>query len=145
MGEAKRKNAHIKAVQDDLRRRLDAGEFGQPAARYCIVVDKSPRGRELLQAVRAASEHFAGLGDLLSSEAMQLWEASALFRFAVLCGGDGKPHERTFVAADVERLLGEALPRALRRASRDGGAPGVVAGVDSDCSAAVQAALTAAH
>ena len=141
MGEAKRKNAQIKAVQEDLRRRLDAGEFGQPASRYCMVVDKSPRGRELLQALRAAADRFAGLGELLGAESMQLWEASALFRFAVLCGGEGKAHERTLLAVDVDRLLGDSLPRALRRVPQ----AGFVVGVDTDCSAAVQATVTTAR
>jgi hypothetical protein len=145
MGEAKRKNAQLKQVQGDLQRRLDAGEFGNPGSRYCIVLDKSARGRETLQALRGLAERFAGLGELLGAEPMQLWEASSLFRFVALAGGDGKPHERSYVATDLERLLGDALPRALRRAARHAGPPGVVIGVDADAEAAVTAALTAAR
>lgn len=147
MGEAKRKNAQLKQVQADLLRRIEAGEFGDRAhaARYCLVLDKSPAGRAALQALQAVAPRFAGLGELLAAEPMQLWEVSPLFRFVVLTGGEGKPHERSFVAADLDRLLADALPRALRRAARDAGPAGVVVGLDADCEDEVKAALTAAR
>ncbi|MCM5680771.1 hypothetical protein M8A51_14700 [Schlegelella sp. S2-27] len=145
MGEAKRKNVQLKQVQADLQRRLDAGEFGNPCSCYCIVLDKSARGRETLQALRGLTGRLVGLGELLDAEPMQLWEASPLFRFVALAGGDGKPHERSFVAADLDRLLADALPRALRRAARHAGPAGTVIGVDTDAEAAVKAALTAAR
>ncbi|WP_157359897.1 hypothetical protein [Caldimonas brevitalea] len=116
MGEAKRRNAMAKQVADDLRRRLDAGEFGSPgkAEHYCLVLDKSSRGRDLLATLRTLSA-FAGLEPLIEAEAFRVWEASKLFRFVVLCAGEGKPDQRSLLAADLGRLLGDTLPKALRR------------------------------
>lgn len=145
MGEAKRKNAQLKQKQDALQRRLAAGEFGPDGARYCIVLDKSEAGRGVLLAVRALAPRFPGLAALLAAEPVQVWEASSLFRFVALVGGPGKAEERSFLGADLDRLLGDTLPRALRRAAREGGSVGMVLGVDGDAEAAIQAAIAAAR
>lgn len=133
MGEAKRKQAQGRQAVDGLRRRLAAGDFGPAGAagRYLLVLDKSPAGTELLAALRA-DPLLPGLAPLLDGEALAFWQASALFRFVVLCGGAGTADQRTLLAADLPRLLQTTLPRALARFAADA-RPGVelaVAGAD---------------
>ncbi|WP_119157052.1 hypothetical protein [Caldimonas tepidiphila] len=139
MGEAKRRNAQARQAGDVLRRRIAAGEFGPAgqAPNYCCVLDKSARGRDMLATLRGMDE-FADVRPLLENESFQFWEASSLFRFVVLCGGQGRPAERVFVAADLERLAGEALPRAAKRLA--GGAFGFVLAVADEVQAEVEAA-----
>lgn len=142
MGEAKRRQAQGRQLADELGGRLRAGEFGAPGAgqRYLIVLDKSPNGREMLAALRAAG----GLEDLpvlFEAEPFRLWEVSALFDFLVLISGEGTPAQRSFVAAGSERLLQEVLPRARRRLGAAGRPPGIVCGLDEAVRGTVLAAL----
>lgn len=142
MGEAKRRNAQAKQVGEGLKRRIAAGEFG-PAGRassYCCVLDKSARGRDMLATLRAMGG-FEGLQPLLENEAFQFWEASPLFRFIVLCGGEARPVERIFVAADLERLSGEVLPRVRRRFAAPGAPFGAVVAVADEVQDAVHKAV----
>lgn len=145
MGEAKRRNAQAKQVGAALRQRVAAGEFGPPgqAGDWICVIDKSAVGRELLATLRA-TDALAGLAPLLEDEAFRFWEASALFRFVVLCGGEGRPAERVAVAADRERLLGETLPRLRRRFAVAGRPLGTVLGVAEEDREAVRQALDGA-
>lgn len=143
MGEAKRRKAQGREVADELGRRVLAGEFGAAGAgeRYLMVLDKSPRGREMLAALRGAPA-FVGLPALFEAEPFRLWEVSALFDFLVLTSGDGAPAQRSFVAAGIERLLQDAVPRARRRLGTAGAPAGVVLGLDEAVRAKVLAAMT---
>jgi hypothetical protein len=142
MGEAKRRNAQGRQLAEGLSRRLRAGEFGPPGAagRYLIVLDKSPNGRDTLAALRTRPE-LEGLPILLEAEPLRLWEASALFGFLVLIGGEGKPEQRSFLAADADRLVQNALPRARLRLKASDGPVGEVCGVDGSVRGAIEAAL----
>ena len=57
MGEAKRKNKQAKQVEEGLRGRVRAGEFGKPGALddVCVVLDKSQRAADTLKALRERS------------------------------------------------------------------------------------------
>lgn len=141
MGEAKRRNKQGKQVEEVLLQRIQAGEFGaqgQPLS-YCVVLDKSPRGKDMLQTLRAMPA-FGDLLALLQDEALELWEASPLFRFIVLCAGSGKPNTRIFVAADIDKLTREALPRGLRSQKAAGTRPGLVIAVSDEFEGAIQRA-----
>ncbi|WKB53114.1 hypothetical protein [Eleftheria terrae] len=141
MGEAKRKGQQLKVIEDSLRRRVAAGDFGGAGRteHYCLVLDKSPRGRELLLALKRMPE-FAGLQPVFEAEPYRLWEASALFEYLVLCGGSGTPHQRTLLAADTARLVGEVLPRALRQVRAGGVAAGLVLGVADEVAKGLEGA-----
>ena len=143
MGEAKRRSKLVKHAEGELQQRLAAGEFGAPgqALRYCIVVDKSQRGKDLLLSL-AALPAFAGLRTLFEGESFRLWDVSALFPYLVLRSGEGQPASRTLLAPDLPKLLGETLPRAWRQAAQGGHAPGAIVAVDESRQDAVQQTLT---
>lgn len=142
MGEAKRRQTQGRQLADELRNRVRAGEFGPASAghRYLIVLDKSPNGREMLAALRGSSV-LEGLPALFEAEPFRLWEVSALFDFLVLTSGDGAPAQRSFVAAGIERLLQDVLPRARRRLGAGGSPAGLVFGLDEAVRGKVLAAL----
>lgn len=142
MGEAKRRQAQGRQLAGELGRRMRAGEFGAPGSGQCylIVLDKSPSGREMLAALRAAGG-LEGLPALFEAEPFRLWEVSALFDYLVLSSGEGTPAQRSFVAAGTERLLRDALPRARRRLGSAGRPPGIVCGLDEAVRGTVLAAL----
>lgn len=143
MGEAKRKQAQGRQAVDGLRRRLAAGDFGPGGAaeRYLLVIDKSPTGKELLGALRA-DPLLPGLAPLLDGAALQFWEASALFRYAVLCGGSGTADQRSLLATDLARLLQVTLPQGLARFA-GGARPGIELAVAGEDRAAIEQALSA--
>lgn len=138
MGEAKRRNKQGKQLEQQLQERIAAGEFGPPGQplRYCLVVDKSPRGKDLLLTLRAMPA-FAELLPVLDDPAFELWDASPLFQFAVLRSGAARPHERLVVAANVDKLLGDALPRVLRQQRATPGTLGLLVGTGADHEPAV--------
>lgn len=115
MGEAKRRGQQVRQAGDALRARIEAGEFGsdRPATGWLVVIDRSPRGTELLR-VLAAMDGFEGLRAMLAGEAVRLWEVSPLFPYLVLRGGPGSPAQRVSLAANLERLCAQTLPQALR-------------------------------
>lgn len=141
MGEAKRKQALGRQALAGLRRRLAAGDFGPAGAagRYLLVLDKSPAGLELLAALRG-DPLLPALAPLLDGPALQFWQASTLFRFALLCGGEGPADQRTLLAADLPRLLQVTLPQALARSAADG-RPGVELAVAGEDRPAIEQAL----
>jgi hypothetical protein len=120
MGEAKRRGQQARQTGDLLRARIAAGEFGseRPATGWLIVVDRSPRGLELLRVLATMSE-LEGLRAMLAGEAVRLWEVSPLFPYLLLRGGPGAPIQRVALAASLERLCGDALPKALRALGSD--------------------------
>ncbi|MBA3596261.1 MAG: hypothetical protein H0W40_02650 [Methylibium sp.] len=142
MGEAKRRQAQGQQLAGELGRRLRAGEFGPvgTARLYLIVLDKSPNGRETLATLRSTAG-LEGLPALFDAEPFRLWEASALFEFLVLIGGDGTPEQRSLVAAGVERLVQDVLPRAWRRLGAADGSVGLVCGLEEAVRGAVLTAL----
>ncbi|HSV68699.1 MAG TPA: hypothetical protein VLI72_01195 [Methylibium sp.] len=115
MGEAKRRGQQARQAGDALRARIAAGDFGsdRPATGWLVVLDRSPRGLELLRVLAGLSE-FEGLRTMLVGEAARLWDVSPLFPYLVLRGGPGSPAQRTALAASLERLTGDALPKAVR-------------------------------
>lgn len=115
MGEAKRRGQQARQAGDALRARIEAGEFGsdRPATGWLFAIDRSPRGLELLRVLGTMSE-FEGLRTLLAGEAVRLWEVSPLFPYLVLRGGAGSAAQRTLLAASVEKLCADALPRTVR-------------------------------
>lgn len=141
MGEAKRRNQQGRQVVEAVRRRVAAGEFGPRSDAYVLVLDRSPAARELL-GLLAAGSVLANLAPLADAEPLRLWEASALFRYALLCGGGGTAERRSLLAVDLSRLIGEALPKALARVRADTGrAAGVLLAIDEADRAAVERAL----
>lgn len=133
MGEAKRRNKQGKQLGQQLQERIAAGEFGPPGQplRYCMVVDKSSRARDLVQTLEAMPA-FADLMPVLQDLAFDLWEASSLFEFAVLRSGAGRPHERLAVAANIDKLLGDALPRVLKLQRATPGTLGLLVGTSAE-------------
>ncbi|MCW7542045.1 hypothetical protein OOT46_30065 [Aquabacterium sp. A7-Y] len=145
MGEAKRRGLQLRQLEADLRARVAAGEFGAAgqAQNYLVVIDKSARGRDLLQALRTMPE-FQGLKPLFEAEPFRLWETSALFQYVLLSSGDASAEQRTTVAATTERLVAEVLPRVMRRLQSAGAAWGLVAGLADEAARAVEACRPAA-
>lgn len=123
MGEAKRRKQQGQQAGERLRQRIAAGEFGAPGRieRLCLVIDRSPTGRDLVALLRTLPE-FSLLQAALAGEEMQLWDSVALFEFAGITLKDGQA--RAWLATDEDKLLNEALPRELR------GGVGLLAGVD---------------
>lgn len=115
MGEAKRRGQQARQAGDALRARIEAGEFGsdRPATGWLFVIDRSPRGLELLRVLGTMSE-FEGMRAMLAGEAVRLWEVSPLFPYLVLRGGAGSPAQRVALASSLERLCSQTLPTALR-------------------------------
>ncbi len=115
MGEAKRRGQQARQVGDALRARIAAGEFGaeRPVTGWLFVIDRSPRGLELLRLLGTMSE-FEGLRTLVAGEAVRLWEVSPLFAYLVLRGGPGSPAQRVALAANLDRLCADMLPKAVR-------------------------------
>lgn len=143
MGEAKRRGQQARQTGDMLRARIAASDFGpeRPATGWLIVLDRSPRGLELLRVLAGMSE-LEGLRTLLAGEAARLWDVSPLFPYLLLRGGPGSPAQRTLLAANLQRLTGEVLPQALRALA---GAPwGAELALEPEAEAAVKAALTRA-
>ena len=131
MGEAKRRHREGAQVVGSLQQRIERGEFGIGSGRathWCIVLDRSPRGRSVLLALRQGGL-FDGLEPLFEGEAYRFWDASTLFEYVVLCSGEGGADRRTLLAADAEKLLRQALPTALSRAARSPPRPGVLLAV----------------
>lgn len=145
MGEAKRRNRQGAQALGELQKRIDDGEFGAAGivSHWCVVLDRSPRGRSLLLALRQGGR-FPGLEPLFEAEPFRFWEASSLFGFVVLCSGKGSAERLTLLAADEARLLTTALPTALARAGSAQRRPGVVLALDEALEARVQQALAAA-
>lgn len=142
MGEGKRRKQQGRQFADALRERIAAGEFGPAGGArqgYLLVVDKSQRGKDALLALRTVGE-LDGLQPLLDGDALRLWEASALFRYAVLCGGTGSADRRTLMAPDLDKLLHDALPKALARMQGVAGPLSAMVAVDDADQAAVQQA-----
>lgn len=139
MGEAKRRKALGGQVESDLRRRLEQGDFGAPGAcaACCIVVDRSVAGRDLLRVLRQSSG-WGALHAVLEGEDLALWQASPLFAYAVVAGGNRVAAPRVWLAADQGRLLGSALPQALAVLPRPFGS---VLAVEGAAQAAVRDAL----
>lgn len=123
MGEAKRRKQQGQQAGERLRQRIAAGEFGAPGRieRLCLVIDRSPAGRDLIALLRTLPE-FTLLQAALVGEEMQLWDSVNLFEFAGITVKDGQA--RAWLATDEDKLLNEALPRELR------GGVGLLAGVD---------------
>lgn len=141
MGEAKRRNQQGRQVVDAIRRRAADGEFGPRSDAYVLVLDRSPAARELL-GLLVAGGVLANLAPLADAEPLRLWEASALFHYALLCGGAGSAERRSLLAVDLGRLIGEALPKALARVRADTGrAAGVLLAIDEADRAAVESAV----
>lgn len=113
MGEAKRRKQQGQQAGEQLRQRIAAGEFGAPGRieRLCLVIDRSPAGRDLVALLRTLPE-FSLLQAALAGEEMQLWDSVALFEFAGITLKDGQA--RAWLATDEDKLLNEALPRELR-------------------------------
>ncbi|GIX24549.1 MAG: hypothetical protein KatS3mg122_1780 [Caldimonas sp.] len=113
MGEAKRRKRLAQQASETLRQRIAAGEFGAPGRleRLCLVIDRSPAGRDLLALLRTMPE-FGVLHAALAGEEMQLWDSVTLFEFAGITLKDGR--SRAWLATDEDKLLHEALPRELR-------------------------------
>lgn len=113
MGEAKRRKQQGQQAGERLRQRIAAGEFGAPGRieRLCLVIDRSPTGRDLVALLRTLPE-FSLLQAALAGEEMQLWDSVALFEFAGITLKDGQA--RAWLATDEDKLLNEALPRELR-------------------------------
>lgn len=123
MGEAKRRKQQGQQAGAQLRQRIAAGEFGASGRieRLCLVVDRSPAGRDLVALLRTLPE-FTVLQAALVGEEMQLWDSVPIFEFAGITVKDGQA--RAWLATDEHKLLNEALPRELR------GGAGLLAGVD---------------
>jgi hypothetical protein len=113
MGEAKRRKQQGQQAGERLRQRIAAGEFGAPGRveGVCLVVDRSPAGRDLIALLRTLPE-FTLLQAALVGEEWQLWDSVPLFAFAGITVKDGQA--RAWLATDEDRLLHEALPRELR-------------------------------
>lgn len=142
MGEAKRRNRQGAQAVGELQARIDGGEFGAAGvvSHWCVVLDRSPRGRSILLALRQGGR-FPGLEPLFEAEPFRFWEASSLFDFVVLCSGEGSADRRTQLAADEAKLLKTALPTALARAGSAQQRAGVVFALDEATEAKVQQAL----
>lgn len=125
MGEAKRRKQQSQQAGAQLRQRIAAGEFGAPGRieRLCLVIDRSPAGRDLIALLRTLPE-FSVLQAALAGEEMQLWDSVNLFEFAGITVKDGQA--RAWLATDEDKLLNEALPRELR------GGVGLLAGLEPD-------------
>lgn len=142
MGEAKRRGQLGRLAADHLRQRIRSGEFGGTAAQgYLFVLDKSPRGQELLLVLRAVAGEFPGLPEALDGESFRLWAMSAVFPFVVLRGGEGSPSRRTSLAGSLARLVDESLPQAVQALRATGAGWSVLAGLAEPASSAVGAAL----
>ncbi|MEN9544750.1 MAG: hypothetical protein RLZZ598_1583 [Pseudomonadota bacterium] len=145
MGEAKRRNRQGAQTVGELQQRIDSGEFGAPGSvsHWCVVLDRSARGRSILLALRQGGR-FPGLEPLFEGAPFRFWKASSLFGFVVLCSGQGSPERLTLLAADPAKLLQSALPTALARAGSAQQRAGVVLALDEAIEAKVRQALAAA-
>lgn len=139
MGEAKRKNKQVKQVEEALRERIRAGEFGGPGAmdHVCVVLDKSPHAADTLKALRSMPEA-AALVPLLESLELQLWAASALFPFAVLAPLSASVKERVLLAASLDKLDG-ILAKAFAAQAAAGKVPGVLIAVTDEVDGVIRA------
>ncbi len=139
MGEAKRKNKHAQQAEESLLRRIREGEFGEAGtmSQACVVIDKSPRGAAALKALRALPET-AALKPLLDSLELQLWEASAIFRFALLVSDAEDGKGQVLLAADMEKL-DQQLSRALARKPGQGKPRGLLIAVEDDVDGVIHA------
>lgn len=142
MGEAKRKNQQQQQIAGGLRERVKAGAFGAPGQvrEVCFIVDKSPRGRETVALLRTMPE-FASLAPRLEDEALRVWDLAAVFPFALIGKGGEWPDGRSFVAATLDKLTQDVLPRALRQLKGPAKAIGCVVGVDPALQGEVQAVV----
>ena len=131
MGEAKRKNKQARQVEEVLRERIRAGEFGEPGtlARVCVVLDKSQRAADTVKALRSMPEA-AALNALTESLELQLWDASAIFPYALLVSGLGGK-DRVLLAANLDKL-DEMLSKAYTGQSTSGTSPGWLLAVADD-------------
>ena len=139
MGEAKRKNKHAQLAEESLLRRIREGEFGEAGtmSQACVVIDKSPRGAAALKALRALPETSA-LKPLLESLELQLWEASAIFRFALLVSDAEGGKGQVLLAADMEKL-DQQLSRALAHKPGQGKSRGLLIAVEDDVDGVIHA------
>lgn len=142
MGEAKRKNQQQQQAARALRDRVKAGAFGAPGQvrEVCFVVDKSAPGRETLALLRTLPE-FAALAPRLDDEALRVWDLAAVFPYALIGQGGEWPDGRSFVAATLDKLTQDVLPRALRQFKGPSPSIGCVVGVDPAVQAEVQAVV----
>ena len=139
MGEAKRKNKQAQQVEESLRGQIRAGEFGDAGtmSHFCVVLDKSQRAMDVLKALRTMPEASA-LRPLVESLELQLWEASGIFRFALLASGPEGGKGRVLLAADLDKL-DEVLPKVLVRSVGSTRPPGLLIAVADDADGVIQA------
>ncbi|HXD04917.1 MAG TPA: hypothetical protein VN680_02630 [Burkholderiaceae bacterium] len=145
MGEAKRRSQQSRQLADEIEQRIAAGDFGAPqdARAFCIVLDRGQRSRDMLKRV-SSTPRLPTLAPLFEGEPFRLWDLSQIFRFVVLCGGEGTVQERTLLAADMKKLVGEVLPRAAARMRAQFGREwGSVIAVEDDALEAARQALGA--
>ena len=138
MGEAKRKNKQARKVEDVLRERIRAGEFGEPGtlARFCVVLDKSQRAADTVKALRSLPEATA-IQALMESLELQLWDASSIFPYALLVSGGGGAKDRVLLAANLDKLE-EMLSKAYAGQSSASTSPGLLLAVADEVEGVIQ-------
>ena len=112
MGEAKRRKYQSQQQGQVYDQRLDAGDFGEKGQlqNWVLVFDKSSAAQTCLNALKTIPA-FKPVFDIMLGEAFQVWNVSPLFQYVIVCSGEGSKDARTFVAANLDILKQQVLPK----------------------------------
>ncbi len=139
MGEAKNRSSfdqRKEATTKDMDFVGDLIKRGE-APHYAVVMDRSPFGVAVLKHLRKGPDE---LCTRFTSEPFKFWEQSH-FEFVVVWGTFGYSGGLTINALDLDTLLNEALPAAIKRTTEKGGFCSFVLGIDPALREKVEAKL----
>ena len=120
MGEAKRRGTEAerreKAMKAGNASAVNAIKSGL-APHYGFIFDRSERASKAIQAMREGPEE---MRERIGSSAVQFWEQSH-FKFVIVWGSFGYTGGLTLPCIDLDALLSEGLPAAIKRTTEKGG------------------------
>lgn len=120
MGEAKRRGSAEERKSaammnnEDILRLFKEGK----APHYAIILDRSETGLKVLEQLKRGP---AELQARANSSAVELWYSMPQFAFVLIWGTWGYSGGLTLPTANMEFLLGEAIPKAMERTTEKGG------------------------
>ncbi|WP_018079488.1 hypothetical protein [Thiobacillus denitrificans] len=135
MGQAKRRGTFEQRKSRVTQSQLEAAIDGGVLKHYAFVIDRSARGRQVIDALRTGPEEMRAR---INHPVFNQWEASQ-YEFLVIWGSFGYTGGLTLLARDVDELVNAALPAVVDRIhEKDDGLCSFMFGVSPDIAQSLQ-------